>query len=431
MSYKSILNYISLFNRNDKKQNLQYMQKLLEEMGDPHKYIKYIHVAGTNGKGSVVSYIGSVLAESGYITGIYTSPHIERWTERFKIGNQEISEEEFIAVAELVKQKVIELMQSGAGEPTMFEFLTAMAFQFFKDKNCDFVVLETGMGGEVDPTNIVESTIVSVITKISLDHNSYLGDTIENVAAKKAGIIKQGIKTVLYPQDISVEKVVEKVASRLKSRVHKPNFDQIIVNEKYIDKQIFSYKNYQNIEVSLLGKHQIENAVVALETLELLNNMGIDISEENIKKGISKVSWPGRTEVLNTDPLFILDGAHNLDGIKVLINSLKEYFPDKKLICIYAGLEGKDNNEMIKLVSQEAQVIYFIDHNHPRAIPSKELLQTGLKYSQNVKACNSIEEAIKESISGIGPDSYVCVAGSVFYIKEFRDYFSKKYTETL
>ncbi|MGW8444286.1 bifunctional folylpolyglutamate synthase/dihydrofolate synthase [Paenibacillus sp. S33] len=424
MSFTSTLDMISLYSKNDKKTDLSYMKKLMDSLNNPQDSLRFIHVAGTNGKGSTVSYVSNILTEQGYITGVYTSPHVERWNERIKVSNHEITEIEFSDLAFLIQNKVEELEKQKLGEPTMFEFLTAMAFLYFRNKGCEIVVLETGMGGRVDPTNIVSTTILSVITKISEDHISYLGNSVSTIAKEKAGIIKKGTPVVLYPQEYEIESVVKNHAENLGSTVLKADFDKIQLFEKRDSYQTFSYKEHSGLRIHMLGKHQLENASIAIEVVSSLSKLGYEVRSENIRKGLANTRWPGRTEVLNEKPLVILDGAHNLDGIKVLLSSLKAYFPKRNLIMIYGGAQNKDNEQMIEMIAKQAKTIYFIPYDHPTAASVETLMHIGTKYMENVFVCSSIKQAIEESMHHSTEEDYVCVAGSLYYINQFKKIFT-------
>ncbi|WP_229717212.1 bifunctional folylpolyglutamate synthase/dihydrofolate synthase, partial [Paenibacillus aceti] len=425
MRYDEALNYISQLSTNISQHRREYMETILGKLRNPHNNLKFIHIAGTNGKGSTANYISNILSSSNYRVGLFTSPHIERWNERIKINNVEIADQDFSEIAGLTKYAVEQMVLEGLEAPTIAQFLTTMALQYFNKMQCDVVVLETGCGGKMDPTNVISSPEVAVITKISLDHTNYFGNSIIDIAKEKAGIIKENTDTVLYPQSEEVTKILLDCCVSKNAKLQQPDFNKLIVMEQNIDRQIFSYKGYKGVEVTLLGKHQIENAIVALEAAEVLIKKGYKITENTIANGLKNTKWPGRVELLCKNPVFILDGAHNLDGIEALASLLKEYFPNKKIIFIYGGLRGKDNEKMIQVLAPLAERFFLIPYNYHRAVPPKEIAEKISSFMDNYKVCMSIEEAIKQSIS-TSVDGIVCVAGSMYYFKEFKDYFNHK-----
>lgn len=424
MNINYVLEYINGLSINARKHGPDYMQEILELMGNPHNNQKYIHVAGTNGKGSTVNYISNILIESGYKTGVYTSPHIDRFMERMKINNEEITQDEWVEIALYVKEKAEILIENGRKAPSIFQFLTAMAFEFFKIKKCDFIVLETGMGGATDPTNIINSTVISVITKIGIDHVNYLGSTIEGIALEKAGIIKQGANVVLYPQDSKVESIINGFAANINAHVDTPNFDAIKILEQDIEKQTFSYGKFNSLEIHMFGKHQIENAILAVTVANVLKDKGYNITEQAIKVALKSTKWPGRSEVLSKEPIFILDGAHNEDGLETLVKSLKAFFKNRRIIFIFGAHTNKDYDAMLKIVSPIAKMFITFTPNYHNGLCGHELANIATKYCSNVIGKVEVEDAITTSLKVAQKNDVICVIGSLFCIKEVRDYFN-------
>ena len=274
MDYKEALDYIHGTMKFGVKLGLQNIEKLLGFMGNPHKKLKYVHVGGTNGKGSTVAFISSILMESGYRVGIYTSPYLQRFTERIRINDKEIPQSELAQITCFVKENVKKHIEAGGAHPTEFEIVTAIAFQYFFENECDIVVLEVGLGGRFDSTNIIDSPLVSVITTISYDHMNILGDSLEKIAFEKAGIIKNNGDVVLYPQDEEVEKVFLNVCGERNAVLHKVSFDSIRIEDAGIDGQTFSWMDHKGLKISLLGDHQVKNSIVALKTVEILKEKG-------------------------------------------------------------------------------------------------------------------------------------------------------------
>jgi len=421
MNYTDALNYIHGTLKFGVKLGLTNICDLLELMGNPHKKLKFVHVAGTNGKGSTVSFISSILINSGYKTGMYTSPFIERFTERIRINNEEILQDELARIAEYVKNKVELLIESGGTHPTEFEIVTAIAMQYFYEKNCDVVVLEVGLGGRYDSTNVIDTPLVSVITTINYDHTDRLGDTLEKIAYEKAGIIKQCGDVVLYPQIESVEQVFDQVADSMDAKVLK----LMTVDTRVIHTDIwgteFSYKNKGNFKIRISGEHQAQNASVAIETAYIIMDKGFDkITHETIKKGLFEAKWPGRLEVINKKPLFIIDGAHNSEGAMKLYQNLNKYFYQKKIIFIVGVLKDKDYKAIIEPVLSIAREFIIVEPKSDRALPANELGKFVSRYCKDVTISDTIDNAVKHSLEKASEDSIICAFGSLYYIGEVR-----------
>lgn len=334
MTYNEALDYIHGARKFGSKLGLHNMKILLELMGNPHKQLRFVHVAGTNGKGSTSAFIASILMEAGYRTGLYTSPYIQRFTERMRIDNQEIDGDELTDITAFVKSCVDQMLTMGKNHPTEFEIVTAIAFEYYLRNACDIVVLETGLGGRFDPTNIIDTPELAVITAIGLDHTDRLGKTLPQIAFEKAGIIKRGGDVVIYSQSRETERVFEEACAQKGARLHRTDFSEIVLHEFGPDGQVFSLDGYDRLEIGLLGKHQIYNASVAVRAAEVLTAKGFGLSEGNVRKGLARTRWPGRLEILSREPVFIIDGAHNADGAAVLRKFIDEYFPGKPVTYI-------------------------------------------------------------------------------------------------
>jgi dihydrofolate synthase/folylpolyglutamate synthase len=424
MDYDQAIEYIHGTLTFGVKLGLENIKALLDLMDNPHKKLKYVHVAGTNGKGSTVAFISSILIESGYRVGIYTSPYIQRFTERIRVNNDEISKQDLARIASFVKEKVEVMVSMGLNHPTEFEIVTAIAFQYFFEKNCDIVVLEVGLGGRFDSTNVIDNPLVSVITTISYDHKDILGDTLCKIAFEKAGIIKNGSDVVLYPQGRDSERVFEEVCRERNAKLHKVSFETVKILGFSIDRQEFDYKLLKSLKIGLLGEHQIKNAVTAIETVSILSEKGYDISEDSIKKGLIRAKWPGRLEVLCKKPVLIIDGAHNFEGVQALVKFLKEYFPQKKIVFIIGILKDKDYVSIIEEVVPLAEHIIAVTPQNKRALPSAELSEIIKHYCNNISASDTIEVAVKKSIEITPEDGLICAFGSLYYIGDVRSIFS-------
>lgn len=425
MNYKEALDYIHGALKFGSKLGLNNITKLLELMGNPHKKLKYVHVAGTNGKGSTSAFISNILIQSGLKVGMFTSPYLERFTERIRVNNLEIEEKHMAKIVKTIKEKIEIITKDGGNHPTEFEIVTALGFQYFFETNCDIVVLEVGLGGRFDSTNVIDVPEVAVITTINYDHMAQLGTTLPGIAFEKAGIIKKDGDVVIYPQVQSVEEVFSKICEQRSARLNWVDFSQIGYTEFSIDGQSFSYNGYEDIKISMLGPHQIRNAVVAIKTAEVLREKGYIISDQALLKGLLNTRWPGRLEVVNKKPLFLIDGAHNAEGARSLYNALNDYFPGKKKTFIIGVLKDKKYIDIIESILPIADKIITVTPNSERALPAEETANIIKSYCKDVWASDTIEEAIQKSIEISEPESIICAFGSLYYIGEVRNYFNK------
>lgn len=425
MTYEEAMQYIHGTLKFGSKLGLHNIGRLLELMENPHKKLKFIHVAGTNGKGSTVAMISSILVEAGFKTGIFTSPYLQRFSERIRIGNEEIGREDLARITAFVREKVEIMLQQGENHPTEFEIITAVALQYYMERRCDVVVLEVGLGGRFDSTNIIDTPEVAVVTTISYDHMDRLGDTLPAIAFEKAGIIKPGGDVVLYPQGAEVEEVFEKACTERGARLHKASFDQLRVHKADASGQVFDAGRYSRLEIVLLGEHQVRNAAVAVRAVELLGQKGYAISEESIRKGLKNARWAGRLEVLYQDPYFLIDGAHNIEGAKALRAALDAYFPDKKRIFIVGVLRDKDYMAMLDAVLPGCERVIAVTPGSERALPAVELARAAEAYCKNIQISDTIEEAVRTSMGTAARDEVVCAFGSLYYIGEVRDAFGQ------
>jgi dihydrofolate synthase/folylpolyglutamate synthase len=450
MTYEEALEYINGANRFGKKLGLQNIRTLLGMMGDPQKKLRFIHVAGTNGKGSTSSFIGSILSEAGYRTGIYTSPYLQRFGERIAISGpaadsrddhgsvtgsltagrsgiyrQEISGEELAEITTLVRDCADKMAKSGENLPIMFEIVTAVAFEYYRRKKCDVVVLETGMGGRFDATNVIDVPDLAVITTISRDHTQKLGNTLAEIAFEKAGIIKPGGDVLVYDQDREVMQVFESACRERGARFHRAAFSGIELHEFGPDGQVFSYKGLKGLKIALVGKHQLRNAAVAAEAAMILGDKGWRISETDIRRGLEAARWPGRMEILSKDPLLIIDGAHNAEGAGVLRRTLDEYFPGRPLIFIVGIAADKDYRSMMETVLPGCKKVITVTIPSNRAIPADVLAEHAVGYCNDVIIGDTIEGAIKTGMETAGPDDVICAFGSLYYIGEIRNMFDR------
>ncbi len=423
MNHKEAIEYIHGTYKFGLKLGLHNIAALLELMDNPQDKLKYVHVAGTNGKGSTVAFISSILAAAGYRAGVYTSPYIQRFTERIRINDSEIGEEDLARVTGFVKEKADIMVARGENHPTEFEIVTAIAFQYYYEQRCDVVVLEVGLGGRFDSTNIIKTPDLAVITTISYDHMDRLGNTLSEIAFEKAGIIKPGGEVLSYAQEPEAAGVLEKACSERGSGLSFADFSSIRLERFHIGGQVFDYKEYPGLEISLLGEHQLKNAVVAIEAAELLKSKGYVLTAESIRQGLKGAKWPGRLEVVHTDPVFLIDGAHNIEGANVLRNALDMYFPGKKITFIMGVFRDKDYRAMIKAVIRDCRRVIAVAPENERALTAAELAMELGHYCKNVYINDTIEGAVRTCMQSAAQDEVICAFGSLSYIGAVRTVF--------
>ena len=390
---------------------------LLEKMGNPHKDLKYVHIAGTNGKGSTAAMTASILQKAGYRTGLYTSPYIYRFHERMQINGEQISDEDLVEITQYVKP----LADSMEEAPTEFELVCCIAFEYFKRKQCDIVVLEVGMGGEFDATNVIDTPEVAVITNIGLDHTDVLGSTIEEIALTKAGIFKEGGDAVIYRGVPSVEKVFEDVCCQRNVQLKKADFDSLKLLSHGLEGQVFDCGERKALELPLLGHHQLHNAAVVLSIADTLIAKGWNITEQNIRDGLREVSWPGRFDIVSRDPLFIIDGGHNPQCIEALVGNIKDYLTGRKVIALTGVLADKDYGDMYKPVMELVEQFVCITPDNPRKMEAEDLAKYLQAAGAKAEACASVREAVVRSMELAGKDGVVLCFGSLYSIGSIRD----------
>lgn len=391
---------------------LERISVLLEKMGNPQNDLKFVHIAGTNGKGSTAAMTASILRKAGYRTGLYTSPYIYRFHERIQIDGQQISDEDLVAVTEYVKP----LAESMAETPTEFELVCAIAFEYYKRKNCDIVVLEVGMGGEFDATNTIKTPEVAVITNIGLDHTDYLGSTLEEIARTKAGIFKENGHAVIYRGAPSVEQVFEQVCAEKNISLKKADFDGLVLRSHDLFGQEFDCGARKNLQLPLLGDHQLHNAAVVLAVADTLKEIGWNITEENIYDGMRDVSWPGRFDIVSRDPLFIIDGGHNPQCVEALIKNIEDYLQGRKVIALTGVLADKDYGDMYQPVMPLVEQFVCITPDNPRKLEAEELAAHLQKAGAKAVACESTRAGVIKAMELSGQDGVVLCFGSLYSI---------------
>ena len=368
MTYKEALEYIHSVNWTFCKPGLERITALCEALGNPQDDLRFIHVAGTNGKGSFCAMTASVLQAAGYRTGLFTSPYIKVFNERMMIDGVPIADEELAELTAFVRP----IADGMTDKPTEFELITAIAFLYFQRHHCDVVVLETGMGGHLDATNLIRHPLLSVITGIALDHTAFLGDTVAQIAAEKAGIIKTGCPVLWGGENPEAEAVIAAKAGEMGAPYQRVNRDTLTVLSADLDGTRFTYGNYDDLTLFLLGLYQPYNAATVLTAVDCLNRQGLAISSDAVKKGLACVCWPARFEVLSREPLVIFDGAHNAEGIAAAVESIRYYFADRKVYVLTGVLRDKDYHAIAHSLAQVASRAFVLTPDNPRALAGEE-----------------------------------------------------------
>ena len=394
MTYEEALEYIHGVSNFFCKPGLERIGELCSRLGNPQKQLKIIHVTGTNGKGSVCSMLSSVLTKAGYRVGLYTSPYVRRFNERIRINGESIPDEKLAELTEYVKT-VADGMEDS---PTEFELITAIGFEHFRRERCDVVVLEVGMGGRLDATNIIDSSLLSIITGISVDHVAFLGDTVEKIAGEKSGIIKPHCPILYGKTDKSAEDIILNEAEKKQAIVYKSDYSSLSVCKISLEGTTFNYKSRDNINIRLLGEYQPKNASLVLDAIDILRTSGLEICEKDVLQGLYEASWPARFEIINQSPRIIFDGAHNLQGIEAAVKSIKLYFPDQRVIVITGVLRDKDYRKISDRISEIADSVYTITPSNPRALTAEEYASIYNLNGVNALPCSSVADALSLAI---------------------------------
>ena len=392
MSYDEAIDYIHKINWCFCNPGLDRIRELCERLGNPQKKLKFIHVAGTNGKGSFCAMVASVLKQAGYKTGLFTSPYVRVFNERMAINGNMISNDELAGLTERIKP-IADQMED---KPTEFELITAIAFEYFALNDCDYVVLECGLGGRLDSTNIIDTPVLSVITGIALDHTAILGDTIEKIAGEKAGIIKQGVPCLWCGDDHSAFEVISQRAKELDAPFFTVDHEKAIISELSLDKTTFSFGEYTDMKIPLLGEYQVHNASNALVAIDILRDNGLFISEQSIREGLEAVKWHARFEIISKEPLVIADGGHNPQGVESAVRSVKAYFGDERLNVISGVMADKDYEYIASQISTISDEVFCVTPQNPRALNGEAYAE--LYRSKGIRA--NAYESVKDAVLG-------------------------------
>ncbi|MFP4456347.1 MAG: bifunctional folylpolyglutamate synthase/dihydrofolate synthase [Clostridia bacterium] len=428
-NYEQAVEYIHGIGMFGSKPGLERISAILKHLDNPEKDLKIIHVAGTNGKGSTSAMLASILLENGFDVGLFISPYLESFNERIQVNGKPIKQEELAKLVSEIKPIVEKVAETEAGQPTQFEIVTAMGFKYFKNIGVDFVVLEVGLGGTYDATNIV-NPIISLITSIGLDHQAILGDTLEEIAAEKAGIIKKNKPIVIAVTKKGPLKVIREKAKQKKASFYALGESFNVKRIDYsIEGQTFEYTIDQKTNVyktSFLGEHQIRNASLALTTAFLMKDMGYNIDNEKILSGLAKAKWPGRLEIINKNPYIILDGAHNEQATEVISSSIKELF-SKRIILVLGILSDKNYQKMVKDLVPLAKTVFITAPDYYRALDTTNLTKESKKYCEEVFEIDGVANAIDEAINISTKDDLILITGSLYTVGEARTHLKQLY----
>lgn len=396
MTYEEALNYIHSICWKGSILGLSRIIDLMHDLGDVQDTLKIIHVAGTNGKGSTCAMLESILRSAGYRTGLYISPFIERFNERMCVNGQPIADEELAEITEYVK-RFAEKMED---HPTEFELNTAIAFEYFYRSKCDIVVLETGLGGRMDSTNLIRSPEVAVITGVALDHMAVLGDTVEQIAAEKAGIIKEGVPVIWGGTHEGATQVIADKAAEMHAELHCPDYGKLDAKHYSLTNGItFDYGDRKNLTVQLRGSYQPHNAAIVLETVDLLRARGWCIPEEALRKGLASTKWQARFEVLSTDPLAVYDGSHNMEGVTAAAESIKLYFGDEKVILLTGVMEDKDYLGMASTLAPLVASVVTVTPDNPRSLNAADYAKVFTSLGITAVSADSIPSGVAKAIA--------------------------------
>ena len=419
MNYKEARVYLDEVSKYGSVLGLDNMRELLERLGNPQDDLKFIHISGTNGKGSALSYMSTILSGAGLRTGRYISPTLYAYRERIQVDGEMIDRESLAALVTVVKEAVDAMEAEKKGSPTVFEVETALSFLYFKEKKCDIVVLETGLGGTLDATNVVKTTVMEMISSIGMDHMEFLGGTVQEIAENKAGSFKPRTWVVSAEQDPQAAAVIRRVCREKECRLSVVDPDAFQDVHYGYDRQTFSYKDWKDVEITLAGTYQVTNAALALEAVEALRNLGYSLAEEQVRKGMKEAFWRGRFSVIHKNPVVVIDGAHNPAAAKVLKDSLETYFQGKDLHFIIGVFADKDYQSVISMTAPLAKHIITIQTpDNQRALPAEQLRDAVAKVNPSVEAAGSIREAVRKSMENAQKDDVIVAFGSLSFLGE-------------
>ena len=413
MNYEQALTYIHSVNWAFCKPGLERIKALCQALGNPQKELRFIHVAGTNGKGSTSSMLASILQSAGYRTGLYTSPYIRTFCERIRVDGENIPKDALAKLTEKI-QPIADAMED---KPTEFELITALAFEYFYQTECDIVVLEVGLGGRLDSTNVIENTELSIITGIDFDHTSLLGNTICEIAKEKAGIIKENRPILFGGVDEEAYNTILQIAQAKNAPMFCVDRSSYVQKDATLDGTAFDYLNYQNLHLPLLGSYQPYNATLVLTAVELLKKQGFSIGEQAVREGLSNVRWPARFELLSRNPIIIYDGGHNPEGVRAAVASIKAYFGEQRVNILSGVMADKDRGEMIETMKPITAHAFTVTPNNPRSLAAEDYAAQLLAYDISASSYTSVADGVKAAIESSKKENIplVCLGSLYLY----------------
>lgn len=420
MTYEQALAYIHGTEKFGSKPGLARISALLESLGDPQKKLKFIHVAGTNGKGSTTAMTAAILGRAGYTTGMYISPFVEDFRERITLDGQMISKPELSRRVTALKAKIDVITAGGGMHPTEFEIITALALWYFSDMRCDFVVLEVGLGGRWDATNVVPAGNIAVITSISMDHMHILGDTLSKIASEKCGIIKPECLAVTSAgQPGEAMAVIRETCDKAGVRLYVPDPDGLKVLSESLHGTDIAYKG-KDLHIPLLGAHQVQNALTVLEIIEALRDSGYEIPDTCVREGLACTRWGGRLEIVRDEPLCVVDGAHNADAVRVLCAALDKFFAGRRIIAIMGMMKDKEYEVCIPMVAERCAAFLGVSVHGERALDAQAVAHTASGHCAQTNAYESIPQAVAHALRLAGKDDVILACGSLYIIGEIK-----------
>ncbi len=414
MNYEQAITYIHSVNWAFCKPGLERITALCRALGDPQNKLRFIHVAGTNGKGSTSAMLASILQKAGYCTGLYTSPYIRTFCERIRVNGENIPKDKLAQLTERIRP-IADAMED---KPTEFELITALAFAYFAECKCDVVVLEVGLGGRLDSTNVIENSALSIITGIDFDHTALLGNTIEEIATEKAGIIKEG-RPVLFGggEGVALD-TIRRVAFAKNASLHTVDRSSYQEREATLDGTAFDYAHYTNLHLPLLGAYQPYNAMLVLTAIDLLNGQGFAIDEDAVRAGLLTVRWPARFELLSRAPIIIYDGGHNPEGVRAAVASIKAYFPNQRVNILSGVMADKARGEMIETMRPVTARAFTVTPNNPRALAASEYAAQLASYGISATPYASVAEGVRAAIASSREENVPLVCLGSLYLYE-------------
>ena len=414
MNYEQALEYIHSVNWTFCKPGLERITALCEALGNPQRKLRFVHVAGTNGKGSTSAMLASILQSAGYRTGLYTSPYIRTFCERIRVDGENIPKETLASLTERIRS-IADAMED---KPTEFELITALAFAYFAECACDIVVLEVGLGGCLDSTNVIENTALSIITGIDFDHTALLGNTIQEIAAEKAGIIKQGRPVLFGGNEGDAYDTVFSVAREKNAPFYSVDRSSYKQRQTTLDGTTFDYFHYIDLHLPLLGAYQPYNATLVLTAIGLLNEQGFAIDEGAVRKGLASVRWPARFELLSRDPIIIYDGGHNPEGVRAAVASVKAYFGDVRVNILSGVMADKERGEMIETMKPVTARAFTVTPNNPRSLAAKDYAAQLVSYGISASSYDSVAEGAKAAIESSRKEGIPLICLGSLYLYE-------------